>query len=87
MFSDDRRLIALALAFLVLLVLQCIRATLSKGGQVHQGKLKFFCFHLVRGTNSIELLVVEVPEFNTSTVQDQPTTLGVPILHQQITVE
>ena len=54
---------------------------------MHQGKLKFFCFHRARGTNSIELLVVEIPEFNTSTVQDQPTTLGVPIMHQHITVE
>ena len=35
----------------------------------------------------MELLVIEVPEFGTTTAQEQPTTLGVPIMHQHITVE
>ena len=87
MYSDDRRLITLSKEYMVVLVLNGIRATVSKGGQVHQGKLKFFCFFRLRGTERVELLVIEVPEVGTTTVQDQPTTLGVPIMHQHITVE
>lgn len=62
------------------LIARCIRATKSKGGIIHHGKMDFFQIILRQGVPSLHESPLE--EFNTVTSKTPPKVVGVPLMHQ-----
>ena len=64
-FSDDRRFIAATREALMLLLAGCVRATKSKRGIIHHGKMDCFMSILLQGVPTLH--VTPVPEYDTNT--------------------
>ena len=64
----------------MILIALCIRATKSKGGIIHHGKMDFFQIILRRGVPTLHEAPVE--EFDTVTSKAAPIVVGVPVMHQ-----
>ena len=64
----------------MLLVARCIRATKSKEGIIHHGKMEFFLVILRQGVPTLH--ETPVMEFDTVTSKTPPIVVGVPVMHQ-----
>ena len=64
----------------MLLVARCIRATKSKGGIIHHGKMEFFPIIVRRGVPTLH--ETAVMEFGTVTFKMPPIVVGVLVMHQ-----